>query len=691
MSVINVSRRDFVKIASVASAGLILATELPLLADTPKNKAAELGPFLVVGNDGIVTIFVSKSDMGQGVRTSLPMIVAEELDADWKKVRIEQAPLDKKFGRMGTGGSSSTRTMWMPMRQAGAAARARKATFGELAEAASALSVPKEIPLKDPARFTIIGKSTDRLDNADIVRGKAGYGIDVKRPDMLYGAVKRSPVLGGKVASFDATKAKALPGVVDVVKIDATGFELPWSGVGVIADSTWAALRARDAIEVTWDEGAAKSETSESLRKSLDELTSVEGRHIRNDGDVDAALASAAKKLEARYEVPYLAHATMEPMNATAQVTADGATLWLPTQSADWAATSAAKAVGLKPEQVAVNVTLLGGGFGRRSMPDCAIEAALLAKAAKGRPVHVQWTREDDMQHDYYRPTSVHRVMAGLDADGKLIAYRHRMASPSISASMGRGEHESETGGIDDLPLSIPNLRLEYALGHSAATRGWWRSVENSGNAFVVQSFLDEVAHATGKDPIDFQLAMLPAGKTIPGEGGGKNYPFTSDRLRHVIELARDRSDWLKPAGSGRARGFAAWWSFFSYVAEVAEVSVENGGAIRVHRVTAVIDCGTPVNPDGIAAQVEGGIVYGLTAALKGAITLDAGRVAQSNFHDYELLRFNEMPHIDVHIVPSRELPSGTGEPGLPPIAPAVANAVFTLTGKRLRQTPFVA
>ena len=718
MHVFKVSRREFVKIAGAASAGLAIGWRVSG-ANAPQTKAAssvELGPFVHVGTDGVITVYVSKSDMGQGVRTSLPMIVAEEMGADWSHVRIAQADLDKKYGRMGTGGSSSVRTMWMPLRRAGATARAmlvaaaaakwsvpaneivvangvvqqgsNRATFGDLALAASKLDVPKEVALKDPAKFTIVGKKADRVDNPDLVRGKSAYGIDVRVPGMLYGAVLRSPVFGAKVVSFDDTKARALPGVRRIIKLDPMGPEFPWAGVGVVADSTWAALRARDALDVKWDEGAAATETSGSLRDQMNALTSKASKRIRDDGNVDSAMISAFKTVQSAYEVPYVAHATMEPMNATVSVKADGAEVWAPTQFPDWAASFAAKAVGLQPDQVKVHVTLLGGGFGRRAFPDQVVEAALLSKAA-GAPVKVQWTREDDMQHDFYRPASVHRIIAGLDNVGRVVAWRHRMAAPSINSWMGRGEPaESETGGIDDLPLEIPNFRLEFAAAKSAVPRGWWRSVENSANAFAVNGMLDELAHAAGKDAIDFHLALLTPGRKIEGQNAAKEYPFEADRLRRVIELARDRSGWAKGAAGGHALGFAAWYSFLSYVAEVAEVSVERG-AIRVHRVTAVIDCGQPVNPDGIAAQVEGAIAYGLSAALDGAITIRNGRVEQSNFHDFPLVTMETMPQVDVIIVPSRALPTGTGEPGLPPIAPAVANGVFALTGKRLRTMPF--
>jgi isoquinoline 1-oxidoreductase beta subunit len=712
MNIIKVSRRDFVKVASVASAGLVLGLKLDA-QPTKSDEQHPLGAFVDVGADGIVTIYVSKSDMGQGVRTSLPMIVADEMDADWSKVRIRQADLDKKYGRQGTGGSGSIRTMWTPLRQAGASARAmlvgaaaakwgvdakdvvvakgvvssgkHTATFGDLAPAAAKLEVPKEVALKDPSKFTIIGKKADRLDNPDLLKGKSQYGIDVRVPGMLYAVVLHSPVFGGKVASIDDSKAKQVKGVRQIVKLDPAGTDMPWAGVGVIADSTWAAMKGRDALVVTWDEGAAKSETTAALSAEMRELVTKEGKRVRNDGDVDAALAAAAKKLDATYEVPFLAHATMEPMNATASVTKDGLEMWLPTQFADWNGGSAGGAVGFKPEQVKVHITLLGGGFGRRAFPDSAIEAALLSKAA-GAPVHVQWTREDDMTHDYYRPASVQRVVGGLDADGKLTAWHHRMASAGINGFLGGEAHESETGGIDDLPHSIPNLRLEYAPAKSSVPRGWWRSVENSANAFVVESFMDELAHAAGKDPVEFHLALLPAGKVIEEKNPRmKDFAFKSDRMRRVIETVRDKSGW----GKRKGQGFAAWWSFVTYVAQVAEVSMGKDGTPRVHRIVTAIDCGIPVNPDGIAQQVEGAVVYGLSAALKEAITIKGGAVEQSNFHDFELLRIDEMPVVEVHVIPSTDPPSGTGEPGLPATAPAVANAIFAVTGKRLRTLPF--
>jgi isoquinoline 1-oxidoreductase beta subunit len=710
MDIVKVDRRDFVKITAVATTGLVLGFQAKA-----QDKEHALGAFVQIGTDGLVTVYVSKSDMGQGVRTSLPMIVAEELGADWKKVRIVQADLDKKFGRQGTGGSGSIRTMYKPLRQAGATARAMllaaaatkwgvnpgdcnvedcmishgpmRAHFGEVAEAAARLEVPKDVKLKENSEFRIVGKKANRLDTPDLLKGASGYGIDVKVPGMLYAVVAHAPVFGAKIVSVDDSKAKAIHGVKAVVKIDPTGSENPWAAVGVVADSTWAAMKGRDALEIQWDKGASKDENTAALFTSLRAM-SGESKRVFNEGDVDAAFAAAAKKIDATYELPFLAHATMEPMNCTASVTADGLELWAPTQFPDWWGASAAKAVGFaKPDQAKVHVTLLGGGFGRRAFPDQAIQAAVLSKAV-GKPVKLTWTREDDMQHDFYRPASVQNIAAALDANGNLVAWNHRLASTSINSWMGNGEPaESEMFQIEQLPQTIPNVRGEYISIKSAVPRGWWRSVENSGNGFVVQSFLDEVAHAAGKDPIEFQLSMLPAGAKFE-HPKQKEYPWEADRLRRVIEVARDKSNWGKPVAAGRARGFAAWYSFLSYAAQVAEVSIE-GGVPRVHRVTCVIDCGTPINPDGINAQMEGAIVYGLTAALNGAITIKDGAVEQSNFHDYPLLRISEMPVVDVHIIPSTALPTGTGEPGTPPIAPAVANAIFALTGKRLRKLPF--
>ena len=724
MAVVSVDRRDFLKITSAASAGMILGVSLPARAHDTTLAVHDLGAFIQIGTNDLVTIWVSKSDMGQDVRTALPMIIAEEMDADWAKVKIKQAHLDRKFGRQGTGGSGSIRSMWTPLRNAGATAKAmlvgaaaaawsvdpatieveksvlvhrptgKKGTFGEFADAAAKITVaPDTIKLKDPKQFKIIGRATKRIDVPDIVTGKASYGIDVKVPGMLYAVVARSPVFGGTIASFDATKAKAVPGVKDVVEVKADGTELPWNGVAVVADSTWAALKGRDALEVKWNEGPHANESSESLLQQCDAIL-AEAKPVVTKGDPAAALANAATTLKAVYELPFLAHAAMEPLNATAHVKPDGAELWLSTQFPGWAGPSAAKALGLKNEQVKVNVTMLGGGFGRRANPDFALEAVQISKAV-GAPVHVQWTREDDMTHDFYRPASYQRMTAGLDDKGNVVAWHHRIAAPSINAYFDPDKpaewFDSETPGVHDMPYEVPNFRVDFVNANSGVPRGWWRSVEHSINGFVVNSFLDELAHAAGRDPIELRLAMIPKGfveKFADEKNPNRQWPYMSDRLRGVIELARDKSGWGNKLPAGRALGFAAHYSFLSYTAQVAEVSVGKDGQPKIHKITCAVDCGVAVNPEGIRAQMEGGIVYGLAAALGQKITIDKGRVQQSNFHDYPLMTIAQMPVVEVHIVPSSHPPTGTGEPGLPPAAAAVANAMFKLTGTRIRKLP---
>jgi isoquinoline 1-oxidoreductase beta subunit len=714
------NRREFLQITSAASAGLVLGVSFPSRGRSAESQS-DLGAFVQIANDNSVTLWVSKSDMGQDVRTSLPLILAEELDADWNSVRIRQAHFDPKFGRQGTGGSSSIRTLWTPLRQAGANARAmlvaaaaaklgadattltvekgvisapngKKVTFGEVAEDAAKIKLAADAKVKEPSQFRLIGKATKRLDSGDIATGKAGFGIDVKVPGMLYAAVARAPIFGAKVKSFDATKAKAVSGVKHVVPVNAKGTELPWNGVAVVANSTWAALKGRDALAIEWDEGEHAGESEGSLRKQFADVVD-NGKTIVTKGDV-SGIAGAAKKVEAQYEVPFLAHAAMEPLNAVAHVKSDGtAEVWTGTQSPEWVARSTSELLGTKPEQVRVNVTMLGGGFGRRAMPDVALEAVQISKAA-GAPVKVQWTREDDMQHDFYRPASLHRISAALDDSGNVTAWHHRIAAASIEAYMEPGTqtpHESETPGVHDMPYEVPNFRTDFAPAKSGVPRGWWRSVEHSINGFVVNSFLDELAHAGGTDPIGLRLALLPKGFVQKAEGErspARLWPFKSDRLRAVIELAREKSGWGKPLPAGRALGFAAHSSFFSYVAQVAEVSLDASGVPKVHKIVCAIDCGVAINPDGIRAQIEGGIVYGLAAGLGQKITMDKGRIQQSNFHDFPLLALPDMPQVEVHIVPSNEPPTGTGEPGLPPAMAAVTNAMFKLNGKRVRKLP---
>ncbi len=710
----NPARRDFIKVVSVAGGGLILGFYLPskeeLLATEPVPATAFApNAWLRIDLDGSVTVTVAKSEMGQGVRTSLPMLLAEELEADWSKIRIEPALADPKYGDMTTGGSTSVRKSWLPLRKAGATPRemlisaaaqtwgveratcraeqgavihvpsGRSLTYGQLVETAAKLPVPAlnhdasgpaDVPLKDTKDFRIIGKSAARLDTPEKLDGKAVFGLDVKVPGMLVATVARCPVFGGKVKSFDATKAMAVKGVRHVAQVP--------SGVAVVADSTWAAMQGREALAITWDEGPSAGLDSAGIRKMFEESAKKTGMVARSEGDAAGALAAAAKKLEAIYEFPFLAHATMEPMNCVADVRKDGAEIWAPTQSPQWAQGDVAKLLGLPEEKVKVHTTLLGGGFGRRAMPDFVVEAAHVSKAA-GAPVKVVWTREDDMQHDFYRPASYHRVGAGIDSSGRLVAWTHRLVAPSVIAQVfGIQPKAGEADAVDgaaQLPYSVPNLLVDYVMVNTAVPVGWWRSVYNSQNPFVNECFLDEVAAAAGKDPYEFRRQLLPEGS----------------RLRRVLELAATNAGWGKPLPAGHARGIAGHFSFGSYIAQVAEVSVEASGKAKVHRVVCAVDCGQVVNPNTIEAQMESGIVFGLTAALKGAITIEKGRAQQSNFHDYEMLRMDEMPLVEVHIQASKDAPGGVGEPGTPPIAPAVANAVFAVTGKRIRRLPIRA
>ncbi|MFT3912642.1 MAG: xanthine dehydrogenase family protein molybdopterin-binding subunit [Anaeromyxobacteraceae bacterium] len=697
----RVGRRTFLGTTALGGAGLWLSLALPDRAEAaPRAAALEPNAWLRVGTDGVVTVFLAKAEMGQGVFTSMPMLVAEDLEADWAKVKVVQADALPRFGPMLTGGSSSVRRSWKTLREAGATARVmlvaaaarrwkvdpstcraergevihgpsgRRLGYGALAAAAAKEPVPKEVALKPPEQFRIIGQRLPRVDTPDKTNGKARFGLDVSVPGMRYAAVARPPVLGGKVKAFDAKAALAVSGVEQVVQVP--------SGVAVVARSTWAALRGRERLAATFEAGPNGAVDQAEVRRRLVEAP-VQTGWARKEGDVAAALAGAARRLEATYEVPFLAHATMEPMNATAHVKRGAVELWAPTQAPTWAIPAVAKALGIPEAAVTLHVTLLGGGFGRRAMWDFVVEAAEVSRAA-GVPVKVTWTREDDMRGDWYRPPGVNELSGGLDAAGRLVAWTHRVRAPSASASIfgpeprpGR-DRPDVVEGAADVPYAAGALRVDCAVPDVGVRLGWWRSVYSSQNAFPEECFLDELAAAAGTDPLAFRLAHLPA----------------ASRLRGVLELAAAKAGWRTAPPPGRARGIACHASFGSYVAEVAEVSLE-GGRPRVHRVTCAFDCGLVVNPDTVEAQAESAIAYGLGAALRNAITVEGGAVVQGNFDGFEPIRMNEMPAIDVHILPSKEPPGGVGEPATPPIAPAVANALFALTGKRLRRLPLGA
>lgn len=708
----GLTRRDFLKTGATAFGGLVISFYLPTngkRTEAAEQAAAVFAPnaFLRVGADDSITVIANHSEMGQGIYTGLAMLVAEELDADWSKVRVEAAPVDPAynhtaFGIQMTGGSTSTWSEWERLRQAGATARAmliaaaaetwkvdpatcraenghvihtasgRRLSYGRLAEKASSMTPPQNVALKDPKDFKLIGKPTKRLDTPEKINGKGVFGLDVKVPGMLVAVVARPSVFGGKVKSFDASRAKAVSGVRHVVEIDR--------GVAVVANAYWPALQGRKALEIVWEEGQLSGLDSQTQGAQYVELAKQPGAVARKEGDVTTAMSRAVKKLEAVYEVPYLAHAPMEPLNCVADVRPDGCDVWTGTQFQTGDRAAAAEVAGLKPEQVRIHTTLLGGGFGRRAVPDHHFvrEAVQISKAIK-TPVKVIWTREDDIHGGWYRPRWYDRISAGLDSGGNPIAWAHTIVGQSILAGtpfeqfmVKDGVDGTSVEGAAELPYAIPNVHVDLHSPKSGVPVLWWRSVGHSHTAFVVESFLDELAHAAGKDPYEYRRALL-----------GKH-----PRHKRVLELAADKAGWGKPLPPGRARGLAVHESFGSFVAQVAEVSVSKEGKLRVHRVVCAIDCGPVVNPDTIEAQMESGIVFGLTAALYGEITFKNGRVVQHNFYDYKMLRMDEMPAVEVHIVPSAEKMGGVGETAVPPIAPAVANAIFAATGKRIRQLP---
>lgn len=704
---VNTSRREFLKTSAMAGGGLIIGFTLPGTSRLAQaaGKEAQINAYLRIAPNNAITVVCGLSEMGQGVHTAIPMLVAEELDADWSRVRVEQAGVDKAFvnpifGIQATGGSTAVRGHWEPMRKAGAAARAmliaaaaeswkadaadcrtergmvihksgKKLSYGALAEKAAKLAPPKEVKLKDPAQFSLLGKSgTKRLDTAAKSTGKAKYGLDVYLPGMLTAVIAHPPVPGGKAVSVNDAKAKAIHGVRQVVQIPA--------GVAVLADGYWAAKLGRDALEIQWDHGANASLSSEGISKMLSAGAAAGGAVGRNEGDFKGA--KPAKTIEAEYEAPYLSHSCMEPLNCTAWVKKDGVEIWAGTQSQGPAQGILSQVAGVQPGQVKVNTMYLGGGFGRRFAPDPVIGATVLSKIT-GKPVKLVYSREDDTRGYFYRPASVTRMTGGLDAKGSATLFTANVASPSIMEASHfmklppDGVDEFGVEGIRDCPYDIPNLHIEYSRQEPGNLQVWfWRSVGHSQNSFFLESFIDELAHAAGKDPFEFRRSLL-----------GKQ-----PRYKGVLELAAEKADWGKPLPAGVHRGIAVVFSFGSWCAEVAEVSVGADGAPKVHRVVAAVDCGMTVNPDIVKRQVESAIVYGLTAALYGKITFRDGRVEQSNFHDYRMLRMNEMPKVEVHIVPSREAPGGMGEPGTPPIAPAVANAIFAATGKRIRKLPLL-
>jgi len=707
-----VGRRAFLRTSAAVGGGLLVTWHVPLLKNGGEAYAADkdayaVNAFVRIGTDESVTVISAHSEMGQGIYTSLPMLLNEELQADWAKIRVEAAPVDKAynhpvFGIQMTGGSTTSPAEWTRYRKMGALARVmlveaaakqwgvdpgschvekgvvihegskRKATYGSLASAASQLAAPAEVPLKDAKSFTLIGKPTKRLDTPSKTNGTAQFGLDVMVPGMLYAVVMRPPVFGGKVRGLDASETLKIPGVKVVEQIP--------SGVAIVATKFWAAKLGRDKLKVDWDLGPNAGLSTEQMLRDFAETSRKSGNIAKKVGDPAGALKGAAKTIAATYDVPYLAHCMMEPLNCVVDLRADSCELWTGTQFETVDHASAARVAGLPPEKVKLNTTLLGGGFGRRANPasDFVVEAVHVAKLAKA-PVKVVWTRDDDLKGGWYRPMWHDRFAAGLDANGEPVAWTHTIVGQSIaqgtpfeSMMVKDGVDVTSVEGAADILYGIPNLQVDLHTPKIGIPVQWWRSVGHSHTGFSVEAFLDEVAHAGGKDPYELRRKLLAK----------------QPRMLAVLDLAAQKAKWGSQLAPGIGRGIATHFSFDSYVAQVVEASVEKNGTVRLHRVVCAVDCGLVINPDTVKAQMEGGIIFGLTAALKTEITLKNGRVEQTNFHDYQMLRMFESPEIEVHIVPSTENPSGVGEPGVPPVAAALTNAIFAATGKRVRRLP---
>ena len=704
----SVSRRSFLKASAAAGGGLLLSLALPLArgeAKAPVARSFEPNAFIRIGRDGKIVLIMPYVEMGQGTYTSIPMLIAEELEVDLSQVQLEAAPPNEKLyanpllGVQATGNSNAVRGAWQPLRQAGATARTmliaaaakrwnvdpatcrarsgvvyheatrRSAKYGDLAAEAATMPVPEKVALKGPSEFTLIGTPAKRLDIPVKVNGTAVFGIDARPPGVKIATLAQSPVFGGRLKSVDDSAAKSVKGVRQIVRLD--------DAVAVVADHMWAAKQGLAALKIEWDDGPHAKLTTEDIARELEAATRSPGAVAQNIGDADKAMASAATKVEATYEVPFLAHATMEPMNCTVHVRKDDCEVWVGTQVIARAQAAAAKVAGMPLDKVVVHNHLIGGGFGRRLEVDGVIRAVQIAKQVGG-PVKVVWTREEDIQHDMYRPYFFDRISAGLDANGMPVAWSHRFAGSSIIArwlppGFKNGFDGDTVEGAIDLVYNLPNLRVEYLrVEPPGIPTAFWRSVGPSHNVFVTESFVDELAVAAKKDPVEYRRALLDK----------------SPRAKAVLDLAAEKAGWGRSLPDGIGRGVSVQFAFATYMAQVAEVEVAKDGAVRVRRVVCAVDCGTVVNPDTVRAQIQSAIMFGVTAALYGAVTLKDGRVEQSNFHDYRILRMNEAPAVEVHIVQNSEPPGGMGEAGTSCVVPAVTNAVFAATRKRLRKLP---
>ena len=696
-------RREFIKISSTAGSGLILGFYLPnkLQGKSLESKIFQPNAWINVQPDNYVKIMVGKSEMGQGVITSLPMIIAEEMDLDWSKVIVEKAPADRsKYGSQMTGGSNSISSSFMKLRKAGATAREmlvtaaseywgvpenecttnsskvfhektnKKISYGELATKAGQQLIPKNPTLKNSKNFSIIGKNMSRKDTLPKINGTAEFALDIKLDGMVYATVVHSPIFGGKVISFEKNSLDGINGILDVFEIE--------SGIAIVGDNTWAVLKAAGKIKINWSEGEAKGVNTDQITEELMKASKKRGGVVRKEGNVKRALKSSENILEAIYQSPFQAHATMEPMSCTISVEETKCQIWVGTQNPNGALKTVSKLTGLKKEQIEVNVTYLGGGFGRRSSNDFVKESVEIANIVK-KPIKLTWSREEDMQNDYYRPASLHVMKGAIDQKKNLIVWKHRITAPSILFSQlvtipfpfKEKLDLISTEGAKHIPYQIPNMQVDYQMTKTDIPLGFWRSVYSSQNAFANECFMDELAEKAGKDPINFRLELLPE----------------NSRDASVIELVADRSGWKSFSNGPIYQGFSSHKSFGTWVAQVARVSVENN-QIKVHEVHCAVDCGLVINPNIVKTQISSAIIYGLSATLKSKITIDDGKVVESNFDDFDVIRMDETPKIKVYLVDSDKPPKGVGEPGLPPIAPAVTNAVYAATGKRFRQLP---
>jgi CO/xanthine dehydrogenase Mo-binding subunit len=742
----NLDRRSFLQASLTAAGGLLVS----VYVDLDPNTLAGAEPFVPNGfvridPDGTVTIYQKSPDMGQGVKTAMPMIVADELDADWSRVRVEQAPLDpKRYGGQGSGGSDNIISDWMRLREAGAAARAmlvsaaaarwevsrescrtdagfvinvrsgQRISYGELAAQAAEMPVPQRpFTLKDPRDFRIIGTRVRGVDTPSIVTGRPLYGLDVRVPGMLFAAAVHPPVFGATLRAVDSAGALKIPGVRHVVPFSRHE-NRTWlrDGIAVVGDTTWAAFKGRDALAVTWDEPAGPLDDTDALEAKFRELASGTGKVLREAGDVDGAIAAAAHRVDAMYEGPFVAHATLEPQNCTAHYQVSGGVarceVWGPVQMPMSAQQVVAAVTGLPREQVTVHMTRVGGGFGRRLLSDYAAEAAVVSKAI-GKPVQVVWSREEDLSQDYYRPSNAQRVRAAVDAGGAIVAWDHHVAGVSRNSHRGGTPPEGteiygllappapdHTADLESLmrPVRIPNMRTSFSEVPTRIPTGAWRAPSHSFHAFVIESVIDELAARAGLDPVDLRLRMIGSATDIRVKEPSATQ-YNPDRLKRVLLAVANRANWQRGAAApqrtsgGIGRGIACHFTFSGYSAQVVEASVEDN-RIRIHRIVAALDVGTPVNPLGLEAQTQGGIIDGLSAALYGRITVRGGRVEQKTFADYPLLRHDQAPPIEVVILPSTDPPVGYGEIALPPLAPALANAIFAATGRRIRRLPLV-